>query len=73
LTFATEGELITNRPWWEIGYDTGHHLAFPHPLQGNSNTGHDWSMGMEDDETALYRFLTTYQPAWNYNEAAPPE
>jgi len=72
LTFAIEDELMTNPPWWEIGHDTGYHVAFPHPLDGNLNAGHDWSMGMEDDEASQQRVLSSYQPEW-YNEPEPPE
>jgi hypothetical protein len=77
LTFAIEDELMTNLPWWEIGHDNGHHLAFPHPLEGNLSTphgtAHGWSMGMNDDEAGLNRVLTSYLPEWYYNESQAPE
>ncbi|KAK0619082.1 hypothetical protein B0T14DRAFT_518535 [Immersiella caudata] len=74
LTFAIEDEFVTNLPWWEIGHDAGHHLAFPHPLESNLSTAHDWSMGMDDDEASLNRVLTAYQPEWySLYETEPPE
>jgi hypothetical protein len=81
LTFAIEDELMTNLPWWEIGHDNGHHLAFPHPLEDDfgtlhstlHSTPHGWSMAMNDDEASLNRVLTSYQPEWYYNEPQPPE